>query len=76
MPQGCKPWSGLGVFLDTVETNLEMTSFGWGQGYQCMLLGYPYRGFGAIVMTNTDTGVHQLEGFIGEAVAMILCQND
>ncbi|GAB6110074.1 serine hydrolase domain-containing protein [Fusibacter bizertensis] len=65
-PQGCKPWSGLGVFLDTVDTNLEMSSFGWGVGFQCMFVGYPKDGTGAIIMTNTDTGVHQLKGFIGE----------
>lgn len=65
-PQGCKSWSGLGVFLDTVDTNLEMSSFGWGVGFQCMFVGYPKDGTGAIIMTNTDTGVHQLKGFIGE----------
>ncbi len=69
--QGCKPWSGLGVFLDTVETNLEISSLGWGVGYQCMLVGYPNKGSGTIIMTNTDTEIHQLKGFIGEVIASI-----
>lgn len=66
--QGCKPWSGLGVFLDTVDSQTELSSFGWGTGYQCMFVGYPHMGKGAIILTNSDTGVHQLRGFIGECV--------
>lgn len=70
-PQGCKPWSGLGVFLDTIDSNLEISSFGWGNGFQCMFVGYPKDGSGAVIMTNTDTGVHQLKGFIGELLSDI-----
>lgn len=70
-PQGCKPWSGLGVFLDTVESNIEISSFGWGTGFQCMFVGFPMKGTGAVIMTNTDTGVHQLKGFIGEVVGAV-----
>ncbi len=71
-PQVCKPWSGLGVFLDTVETNLEISSFGWGVGFQCMFIGFPNKGSGAVIMTNTDTGVHQLKGFVGELLTTML----
>lgn len=71
-PQGCKPWSGLGVFLDTVDDNLEMSSFGWGVGFQCIFVGFPMDGAGAVIMTNTDTGIHQLKGFIGELVSAII----
>lgn len=31
-----------------------------------MLVAYPYLEKGFIVMTNTDLGVHQMKGIIGE----------
>ncbi|MCU9613221.1 beta-lactamase family protein [Caldibacillus lycopersici] len=61
-----KPWTGLGIFLDGTGQNLEISSLGWGIGFQCMLIAYPYLESGAIIMTNTDVGKHQLEGVIGE----------
>jgi len=65
-PQGCKEWAGLGVFLDGAEEKLEFSSLGWGVGFQCMLVAYPYLEKGMIMMTNTDTGVHQMKGIMGE----------
>lgn len=35
-------------------------------GYQCMLMGYPCLKTGVVLRTNTDSGVHQPKGFIGE----------
>ncbi|WP_166703250.1 serine hydrolase domain-containing protein [Bacillus albus] len=67
-PQGCSKWTGLGVFLDDSNENLQMYSLGWGVGFQCMMVCYPYRGNGAVIMTNTDLGVHQLEGIIGDVL--------
>ncbi|MTH54872.1 serine hydrolase [Bacillus mangrovi] len=64
--QGCKSWTGLGVFLDGSGKEIEISSFGWGKGFQCMMAAYPYLGNGMIIMTNTDSGVHQLKGLIGE----------
>ncbi|MHC5248447.1 serine hydrolase domain-containing protein [Enterococcus sp. LJL90] len=58
-------YAGLGVFLDVVENQIEFSSFGWGQGYQCGLLFYPETAQGLVVMTNKDSGVHQLKGVIG-----------
>lgn len=65
-PQGCKEWSGLGVFLDECNEKTEISSLGWGVGFQSMLIAYPYLGSGAVIMTNTDLGVHQMKGIIGE----------
>lgn len=65
-PQYSKSWTGLGVFLDDSEKELEISSLGWGVGFQCMMVGYPSLGNGLIIMTNTDLGVHQLKGIIGE----------
>lgn len=64
--QGCKEWTGLGVFLDGANQKIEISSLGWGVGFQCMLVAYPYLETGAIMMTNADLGVHQLKGIIGE----------
>lgn len=64
--QGCKSWTGLGVFLGGSEKELEISSLGWGVGFQCMLVAYPHLGNGLIIMTNTNLGVHQMEGIIGE----------
>ncbi|MGX1193491.1 serine hydrolase domain-containing protein [Metabacillus sp. SLBN-84] len=64
--QGCKEWTGLGVFLDKNQTGIEISSLGWGAGFQCVMVAYPLLGKGLVIMTNTDTGIHQLEGIIGE----------
>ncbi|UHA74340.1 serine hydrolase domain-containing protein [Paenibacillus sp. 481] len=66
IPQGCKEWAGLGLFLDGSEHEIEVSSLGWGVGFQCMMVAYPYLGTGAVIMTNTDLGIHQLKGIIGE----------
>ncbi|MBH5319732.1 beta-lactamase family protein [Paenibacillus sp. GSMTC-2017] len=65
-PQYDKEWTGLGIFLDGSDQTFEISSLGWGVGFQCMLVAYPHLGRGAVIMTNTDSGVHQLEGIIGE----------
>lgn len=67
-PQGCSKWTGLGVFLDDSNEDLQIYSLGWGVGFQCMMVCYPYRGNGAVIMTNTDLGVHQMEGIIGDVL--------
>ncbi len=68
-PQGCKDWSGLGFFLDVVDKQVELSSYGWGVGFQCMLVNYPIEGNGVVIMTNTDTKTHQMKGFIGEIIS-------
>ena len=57
---------GTRCFLDDSNEDLQIYSLGWGVGFQCMLVCYPYRGKGTIIMTNADLGVHQMEGIIGE----------
>ncbi|MCW9132648.1 beta-lactamase family protein [Bacillus paramycoides] len=70
-PQGCSKWTGLGVFLDDSNEDLQIYSLGWGVGFQCMMVCYPLRGNSAIIMTNSDLGVHQMEGIIGEVLKML-----
>ncbi|MCA1041190.1 beta-lactamase family protein [Bacillus infantis] len=61
-----KDWAGLGVFLDGSDKELEISSLGWGAGFQCMMAAYPYKGAGVVIMMNTDLEVHQMKGIIGE----------
>lgn len=70
--QGGKSWTGLGVFLEGSEKELEITSFGWGVGFQSMMVAFPYLEKGAVIMTNAELGVHQLEGIIGEIYKSLL----
>ncbi|UXH45163.1 beta-lactamase family protein [Rossellomorea vietnamensis] len=65
-PQFEKEWMGLGAFRDTHEIGIEVSSLGWGVGFQGMMVAYPNEGAGLVIMTNTDTGVHQLKGLVGE----------
>lgn len=71
-PQRGKSWTGLGVFLEGTEKELEITSLGWGVGFQCMMVAFPYLGKGAVIMTNAELGVHQMEGIIGEIYKSLL----
>lgn len=70
-PQG-KSWTGLGLFLEGSEKELEITSLGWGGGFQCMMVAVPYLEKGAVIMTNAELGVHQMEGMIGEIYKSLL----
>ncbi|KON67802.1 penicillin-binding protein [Peribacillus butanolivorans] len=71
-PQRGKSWTGLGVFLESSEKELEITSLGWGVGFQCMMVAFPYLEKGAVIMTNAELGVHQMEGIIGEIYKSLL----
>jgi hypothetical protein len=73
--QGCSQWAGLGVFLANSGQDLEISSLGWGVGFQCMMIAYPYLGTGAVIMTNSDLGVHQTKGLIREIVKSIALQS-
>lgn len=74
LSQGCSQWAGLGVFLDNSDYELEISSLGWGIGFQCIMVAYPHLGTGAVIMTNSDLGVHQTKGLIGEIVKSIAIQ--
>jgi len=65
-PQRSKKWAGLGLFLEGSKKDLEVTTHGWGVGFQCMMVAFPYLEKGAVIMTNAELGVHQMEGIIGE----------
>ncbi|PYF05725.1 serine hydrolase domain-containing protein [Ureibacillus chungkukjangi] len=68
-----KDWVGLGVFLAGSEKEIEIQSLGWGVGFQCMMVAFPYLEKGAVIMTNTELGVHQMEGIIGEIYRTLIC---
>ncbi len=65
---GDREWTGLGVFLEGSGRHCKVFSLGWGVGFQCMMALYPKLENGVIIMTNTDLGVHQDEGIIGDII--------
>ncbi|MED5018135.1 serine hydrolase [Paenibacillus chibensis] len=69
-PQGCFKWTGLGVFLEPSSEGLEISSLGWGSGFQCMMIAYPETRRGGVWMMNADPGVHQTKSLLGQ-VAML-----
>src|SRR5699024_8442224 len=71
-PQIGKSWAGLGMFLEGSGKELEITSLGWGVGFQSMMIAFPYLEKGAVIMTNAELGVHQLDGIIGEIYKSLL----
>ncbi len=58
-------WLGLGCFLDDTPSGLELSSLGWGQGYQSLVSLMPDKSKALVILTNKDSGVHQLKGFCG-----------
>ncbi|GAK08374.1 serine hydrolase [Geomicrobium sp. JCM 19038] len=65
-PQFGKAWSGFGVFIEDSKAGKEIVTWGWGKGYQCMGFLHPEFNRAAVIMTNGELGVHQMEGLIGE----------
>lgn len=50
------PFIRLGVFLDGELKRRELSSLGWGIGFQSMLVAYPYIGKSLSIMTNAELG--------------------
>lgn len=69
-PQNGFKWAGLGVFMECQGGKLEISSLGWGSGFQCMMTVYPEKGIGAVCMMNMDPGVHQAESLLGYITTM------
>lgn len=70
-PQGTTDFAGLGLFLNQTKGSLHASSFGWGVGFQSMLIFNPVDGDGIVLMHNTETGRHQLEGLIGDVLTKL-----
>jgi len=68
---GCAEYAGLGVFLSQATEETYFLSKGWGVGYQSMLVSYPYRKCGIVVMTNSEPGKPQEEALIGEVIRIV-----
>ncbi|WP_461610740.1 serine hydrolase domain-containing protein [Cytobacillus kochii] len=64
--QGECEWLGLGCFLGSTSNGFELSSLGWGVGFQSLLALYPQKKEGIIILTNTELGIHQMDGLIGE----------
>jgi CubicO group peptidase (beta-lactamase class C family) len=49
---------GLGLYIEDAGDNLFFHISGSSKGYDCILVGYPVRGEGAVVMTNSENGYY------------------
>jgi len=49
---------GLGLYIEDTGDNLFFHMWGSNKGYECILVGYPVRGEGAVVMTNSENGYY------------------
>lgn len=52
---------GLGFLIEDVSDNLFFHLRGNNKGYSCFMVGYPVRGEGAVVMTNSDNGAYLVD---------------
>ncbi|WP_440395373.1 serine hydrolase domain-containing protein [Paenibacillus sp. SAF-054] len=68
--QGDFRWAGLGIFLDSSNQGVEISSLGWGSGFQSLAVAYPGTGNGAVLMMNIDPGIHQSESLLGQISAL------
>lgn len=67
-PQVNTNFAGLGLFLGQAKDDIQAASYGWGVGFQSVLVFHPAKGEGIVLMHNTETGRHQLEGLIGDVL--------
>ncbi|WP_051569176.1 serine hydrolase domain-containing protein [Alkaliphilus transvaalensis] len=70
-PQGNFEDAGLGVFITKTSEYIQITSQGWGVGFQCMLAALPVSGKAAVVMINSEPGKPQHNSLVGEIMRAI-----
>lgn len=58
---GASQGMGLGFMIDRRKNNFRISHGGSNEGFRCVLVAYPEKGQGAIVMTNSDNGGYLLE---------------
>jgi hypothetical protein len=59
------------VFLDGEGSSTEISSLGWGEGFQSMMVAEPLEGKAWVIMTNGNTGIHQMKGLIGDVYRLL-----
>ncbi len=52
---------GLGLMIEDVSDDLFFHLWGSNAGYSCFMAGYPVRGEGTVVMTNSDNGAYLID---------------
>ncbi|MCJ7579468.1 MAG: beta-lactamase family protein [Candidatus Aminicenantes bacterium] len=52
---------GLGLFIDDEGDNLHFFIRGKNEGFSCFLVGYPVKGQGVIIMTNSENGEYLID---------------
>jgi len=62
------PGIGLGNFSQGQDQSRHIYHLGWGEGFQCAFVFWPWQGSGAVVMTNSQPGMAQNESIVGETI--------
>jgi len=55
---------GLGFYIEGEGDDLFFHMRGDNTGYACFMVGYPVRGEGAVIMTNSDNGAHLIDEIV------------
>ncbi|MCK4759492.1 MAG: beta-lactamase family protein, partial [Candidatus Aminicenantes bacterium] len=55
---------GLGFYIEDEGDDLFFHMKGDNTGYACFMVGYPVRGEGAVIMTNSDNGAHLIDEIV------------
>lgn len=55
---------GLGLYIEGEGDDLFFHMQGNNTGYACFMVGYPVRGEGAVIMTNSDNGAHLIDEIV------------
>lgn len=55
---------GLGFYIEGEGDDLFFHMQGDNTGYACFMVGYPVRGEGAVIMTNSDNGAHLIDEIV------------
>ena len=55
---------GFGFYIEGQGDELFFQMSGYNTGYACLIIGYPARGEGAVIMTNSDNGVYLIDEIV------------
>ena len=55
---------GFGLYIEGKGDDLFFHMRGNNTGYACFMVGYPVRGEGAVIMTNSDNGAHLIDEIV------------
>lgn len=67
---------GLGNFSGGSGEDRHIYHLGWGEGFQCAFVAWPWLGNGVVVMTNSQPGVPQDQSLVGAIIKALAQEYD